>query len=72
MSAKTGTLFHCPQSDMLGDSGRVDWEVYEKVDLTELDYRGIRQGNFHDMCTALQHFVLHSFFRFESHLVQEI
>ena len=46
MSSKTGTLFHCPKSDLLGDSGRVEWEVYEKVDLIELEYKGIRQGSY--------------------------
>ena len=45
MSAKLGTLFHCPKSALLGDSGRVDWEVYEKVDLTEQEYRRVRQGS---------------------------
>ena len=46
MSSKNGTIFHCPKSDLLGDSGRVEWEVYEKVDLTEIEYKGIRQGSF--------------------------
>ena len=56
MSMKTGTLFHC----MLGDSGRVDWEVYERVDLTELEYRGIRHLLSQYVYGFVQ-FVLHSF-----------
>ena len=56
MSSKNGTIFHCPKSDLLGDSGRVEWEVYEKVDLTEIEYKGIRQGkNFHFVCAFVQH-----------------
>ena len=58
MSAKEGTLFHCPKSDLLGDSGRVEWEVYEKVDLTEHEYQGIRQGSVpvtHFVCTVSTH-----------------
>ena len=58
MSAKEGTLFHCPKSDLLGDSGRVEWEVYEKVDLTEHKYQGIRQGSVpvtHFVCKVSTH-----------------
>ena len=43
-------VFHCPKSDMLGDSGRVEWEVYEKVGLTEQEYRGIRQCSQFTVC----------------------
>ena len=50
MSAKEGMLFHCPNSDLLGDSGHVEWEVYEKVDLTEHEYQGIRQGSVLTLC----------------------
>ena len=46
MSAKTGTLLHSLKSDLLGDSGGVAWEVYEKIDLTEQENRGIHQDSY--------------------------
>ena len=60
MSAKGGTLFHCPKSDLLGDSGRVEWEVYEKVDLTEHEYQGIRQGSELPLCVLFQDMLTHT------------
>ena len=68
MSSKTGTLFHCPNSDLLGDSGRVEWEVYEKVDLTEQEYRGIRQGPYFISCVLAfnKHTETSHYFRFGS------
>ena len=68
MSSKTGTLFHCPHSDLLGDSGRVEWEVYEKVDLTEQEYRGIRQGPYLSSCVLAfnKHTQTSHYFRFGS------
>ena len=68
MSSKTGTLFHCPNSDLLGDSGRVEWEVYEKVDLTEQEYRGIRQGPYLSSCVLAfnKHTQTSHYFRFGS------
>jgi len=68
MSSKNGTLFHCPHSDLLGDSGRVEWEVYEKVDLTEQEYRGIRQGPYLSSCVLAfnKHTQTSHYFRFGS------
>ena len=53
MSSKTGTIFHCPKSDFLGDSGQIEWEVYEKVDLMGQEYKGIHQGSYFTLCMLL-------------------
>ena len=47
---KHETSLHCPNSNLLGDVGRVDWEVYEKVDLTESEYKGICGGDHLYFC----------------------
>ena len=66
MSAKEGTLFHCPKSDLLGDYGRVEWEVYvlEKVDLTEHEYQGIHQGAVLTMRVKFLHMFTCTFLSF--------